>query len=143
HILFIAAGAFHSAKPSDLIPELQGRFPIRVELNSLSKGDFIRILTEPENSLIKQYRAMMQTEGVSLEFDYSAIDEICQVAADVNSQMEDIGARRLHTIMEKLLEGLSFEAPERGGQTVKVDRGYVVKNLSEIVKDRDLSRYIL
>ncbi len=143
HVLFIAAGAFHIAKPSDLIPELQGRFPIRVELDSLTREDFIRILTEPENSLIKQYRALMKTEGVHLDFGEDAIEEICAVAAEVNGQTEDIGARRLHTVMEKLLEEISFHAPERVGEKLKVDRDYVVKHLSEIVRDRDLRKYIL
>jgi len=143
HILFIAAGAFHVAKPSDLIPELQGRFPIRVELDSLTKEDFLRILTEPDNSLVKQYSAMLATEGLSLEFDAEALKEISDVAAEVNQQMEDIGARRLHTVMEKLLEEVSFHAPEMGDKNVGVDRAFVEKNLSEIVKDRDLRRYIL
>lgn len=143
HILFIAAGAFHISKPSDLIPELQGRFPIRVELDSLNKDDFLRILTEPDNSLIKQYRAMMTTEGVTLEFKQDALKEICEVAAEVNAQLEDIGARRLHTVMEKLLEDVSFTAPEMDRQKVTVDKAYVVKHLSDIVKDRDLRRYIL
>ena len=143
HILFIAAGAFHIAKPNDLIPELQGRFPIRVELDSLSKEDFYRILTEPENSLIRQYKAMMATEDIKLEFKQDAIREVCEVAAEVNLQLEDIGARRLHTIMEKLLEQISFDAPEKEGGKVVIDQGYVKKQLSEIVKDRDLRRYIL
>jgi len=143
HILFIAAGAFHATKPSDLIPELQGRFPIRVELDSLGKEEFYRILTEPDNSLTKQYVAMMKTEGVELEFSDDALREICGVAAEVNKQMEDIGARRLHTVMEKLLEDISFTAPEKGHKKFIVDRDYVVKALSEIVKNRDLSRYIL
>jgi ATP-dependent HslUV protease ATP-binding subunit HslU len=143
HILFIAAGAFHSAKPSDLIPELQGRFPIRVELDSLSKNDFVRILKETDNSLLKQYEAMMKTEKLSLEFADDAIDEICEVAAEVNSQLEDIGARRLHTVMEKLLEEVSFEAPDMKDVKVLVDRPYVQKHLSDIVKNRDLRKYIL
>jgi len=143
HILFIAAGAFHASKPSDLIPELQGRFPIRVELDSLNKGDFIKILTEPDNSLIKQYRAMMETEGLKLDFKEDAIDEICDVAAEVNAQLEDIGARRLHTVMEKLLEQISFEAPEMKAGGLVIDKKYVTEHLSEIVKDRDLRRYIL
>jgi len=143
HILFIASGAFHASKPSDLIPELQGRFPIRVELHSLGKDDFFRILTEPDNSLVKQYKAMMSTEGIAIEFDGDSLKEISDIAAEVNSQLEDIGARRLHTVMEKLLEELSFTAPERKARRVKIDRGYVRKNLEEIVKDRDLSRYIL
>lgn len=143
HILFIASGAFHVSKPSDLIPELQGRFPIRVELDSLTKDDFLRILTELDNSLIKQYKAMMVTESLSLDFKQDALKEICEVAAEVNSQMEDIGARRLHTVMEKLLEEISFTAPEMGKQKLVIDKAYVVKHLSEIVKDRDLRRYIL
>lgn len=143
HILFIAAGAFHVSKPSDLIPELQGRFPIRVELDSLTKDDFFKILTEPENSLVKQYRAMMATEGITLEFKPDALKEICEVAAEVNAQMEDIGARRLHTVMEKLLEDISFTAPEMEKQKLVIDKAYVAKHLSEIVKNRDLSRYIL
>jgi len=143
HILFIAAGAFHATKPSDLIPELQGRFPIRVELDSLGKDEFYRILTEPDNSLTKQYLSMMKTEGIDLEFKDDALKEICSIAADVNQQMEDIGARRLHTVMEKLLEDISFTAPEKSKQKVAIDRDYVVKALSEIVKNRDLSRYIL
>ena len=143
HILFVAAGAFHVSKPSDLIPELQGRFPIRVELDSLTKEDFLRILTEPDNSLVKQYKAMLSTEGLSLEFDAEALREISDVAAEVNQQMEDIGARRLHTVMEKLLEEISYAAPEMGGGDVAIDKEYVGKHLSEIVKDRDLRRYIL
>lgn len=143
HILFIAAGAFHMTKPSDLIPELQGRFPIRVELDSLTKDDFYRILTEPENSLTKQYTAMMETEGINLSFNKEALMEVCDVASQVNAEMENIGARRLHTVMETLLETLSFEAPEKGKQTVKIDKKYVEGELAEIVKDRDLRRYIL
>lgn len=143
HILFIAAGAFHATKPSDLIPELQGRFPIRVELDSLTKEDFYRILTEPDNSLTKQYIAMMSTEGVEMEFTDDALKEICNIAAEVNHQMEDIGARRLHTVMEKVLEDISFTAPEHGKKKFVVDRGYVEKALLDIVKNRDLSRYIL
>lgn len=143
HILFIAAGAFHMTKPSDLIPELQGRFPIRVELDSLTKDDFYRILTEPENSLTKQYTAMMDTEGLKLSFNKEALMEVCDVASQVNTEMEDIGARRLHTVMETLLENLSFEAPEKGKQTVKIDKKYVDEQLADIVKDRDLRRYIL
>lgn len=143
HVLFIAAGAFHATKPSDLIPELQGRFPIRVELDSLGKEEFYRILTEPDNSLTKQYVSMMRTEGLDIDFSDDALREICAIAAEVNSQMEDIGARRLHTVMEKLLEEISFTAPEKNREHVKIDRDYVVKALSEIVKNRDLSRYIL
>ena len=143
HILFVAAGAFHVSKPSDLIPELQGRFPIRVELDSLTKDDFLKILTEPDNSLVKQYKAMMLTEGINLEFGLEALREICEVAAEVNQQMEDIGARRLHTVMEKLLEDISFAAPELQKDRIDIDKPYVVEHLSDIVKDRDLRRYIL
>src|ERR1700716_793890 len=143
HILFIAAGAFHVSKPSDLIPELQGRFPIRVELQSLTMEDFIRILTEPKSSLTKQYIALLETEGVKLEFTPDALDEIARFAFRVNEGTENIGARRLHTIMERVLDEISFDAPERKGQQFIVDAAYVQKMLSEIVKDQDLSRYIL
>jgi ATP-dependent HslUV protease ATP-binding subunit HslU len=143
HILFIAAGAFHVSKPSDLIPELQGRFPIRVELESLTIEDFKRILTEPRNALIKQYQAMMETEGVTMEFTSDAIDSIANYAAQVNQQTEDIGARRLQTIMEKLLEEISFEGPDLDPKHQRIDRAYVSGMLSETVKDQDLSRYIL
>jgi len=143
HILFIAAGAFHVSKPSDLIPELQGRFPIRVELESLTIEDFKRILTEPRNALIKQYQAMMETEGVSIEFSSDAIDSIANFAAQVNQQTEDIGARRLQTIMEKLLEDISFEGPDLEQKNQHIDARYVENMLSETVKDQDLSRYIL
>jgi len=143
HILFIAAGAFHVSKPSDLIPELQGRFPIRVELESLTIEDFKRILTEPRNALIKQYQAMMETEGVSIEFTSDAIDSIANYAAQVNQQTEDIGARRLQTIMEKLLEEISFEGPDLEPKHQRIDAAYVSGMLSETVKDQDLSRYIL
>ena len=143
HVLFVAAGAFHSAKPSDLIPELQGRFPIRVELNSLNKDDFFRILKEPENSLPKQYTAMMNAEGVKLKFSEDALQEICEIAAEVNAQTEDIGARRLHTVMEKLLEDISFGAPEWSSDGLEVNQVYVREHLAKIVKDRDLSRYVL
>jgi ATP-dependent HslUV protease ATP-binding subunit HslU len=143
HILFIAAGAFHTAKPSDLIPELQGRFPIRVELDHLGKEEFLRILTEPYNALIKQYRALLETEDISLEFSDDAIDEIADIAATVNEKAENIGARRLHTVMEKLLEDISFDAPEKKDRTLVIDRDYVNEKLSDIVKDEDLSRYIL
>jgi ATP-dependent HslUV protease ATP-binding subunit HslU len=143
HILFIAAGAFHVSKPSDLIPELQGRFPIRVEMKPLTTADFIRILTEPKNALIKQYVALMETEGVKLHFTDDAIAEIAAVASRVNEDTENIGARRLHTIMEKVLEETSFDAPDLKKKTVKIDAVYVRKQLSEIVKDQDLSRYIL
>ncbi len=143
HVLFIAAGAFHTTKPSDLIPELQGRFPIRVELSSLTEGDFVRILTEPKNALIKQYIALLDTEGLKLSFSDDAIATIARFAAKVNEQTENIGARRLHTILEKVLEEISFEAPEMKKKTVKVDAAYVQKQLANIVKDQDLSRYIL
>ena len=143
HILFIAAGAFHVSKPSDLIPELQGRFPIRVELESLTIDDFKRILTEPKNALIKQYQAMMETEGVTIEFTSDAIDSIASFAAQVNQQTENIGARRLQTILEKLLEEISFEGPDLEPKKQKIDAGYVQAMLLETVKDQDLSRYIL
>ena len=143
HILFIAAGAFHVSKPSDLIPELQGRFPIRVELQSLTMEDFIRILTEPKSSLVKQYTALLDTEGVKLEFTKEALDEIARFAFRVNEGTENIGARRLHTIMERVLDEISFSAPERKGEQIVVDAEYVSKALTDIVKDQDLSRYIL
>jgi ATP-dependent HslUV protease ATP-binding subunit HslU len=143
HILFIAAGAFHMSKPSDLIPELQGRFPIRVELEALGKDEFIRILTEPYNALIKQYTALLSTEEVNLAFTGDAIDEIAHIAAHVNEKTENIGARRLHTVLEKLLEDISFEAPEKKNGNLVIDREYVREKLNEIVKDEDLSRYIL
>jgi len=143
HILFIATGAFHVSKPSDLIPELQGRFPIRVELKSLTEEDFIRILKEPKNALIKQYIALMDTEGIKLTFTDDALVEIASIAAQVNQSNENIGARRLHTIMEKVLEHLSFEGPDMKKKTFKVDAAYVRAQLSEIVKDQDLSKYIL
>jgi ATP-dependent HslUV protease ATP-binding subunit HslU len=143
HILFIAAGAFHVAKPSDLIPELQGRFPIRVELESLTIEDFKRILTEPKNSLMKQYIALLETEGIALEFTPAAVDSIAQFAGRVNEQTEDIGARRLHTIMEKVLDEISFNAPDLEPKQQQIDAGYVERALTEIVKDQDLSRYIL
>ncbi|MBI3939759.1 MAG: ATP-dependent protease ATPase subunit HslU [Acidobacteria bacterium] len=143
HVLFIAAGAFHVSKPSDLIPELQGRFPIRVELKSLSEADFIRILTEPKNALIKQYMALMETEGVNLEFSEEAIKQIAHYAALVNEANEDIGARRLHTIMEALLDEISFEGPDLVEKRQVIDATYVHRMLAEIVRDQDLSRYIL
>jgi len=143
HILFVAAGAFHVSKPSDLIPELQGRFPIRVELESLTIEDFKRILTEPRNALIKQYQAMMETEGVTIDFTTDSIDSIANFAAQVNQQTEDIGARRLQTIMEKLLEEISFEGPDLEPKQQRIDAAYVEKMLSATVKDQDLSRYIL
>ncbi len=143
HILFIAAGAFHMSKPSDLIPELQGRFPIRVELDHLGKAEFIRILTEPYNALIKQYTALLATEEVALDFTADSIEEIADIAAYVNEKTENIGARRLHTVLEKLLEDISFEAPEKKNGKLVIDEKYVKDKLSEIVKDEDLSRYIL
>lgn len=143
HILFIASGAFYVSKPSDLIPELQGRFPIRVELNSLSKEDFIRILTEPQNALIRQYIALMETEGVRLVFTADAIARLAEIATTVNEKTENIGARRLHTIMERLLEEISFEAPERTGDEIIIDAAYVSRRLDDFIKDEDLSRYIL
>jgi ATP-dependent HslUV protease ATP-binding subunit HslU len=143
HILFIAAGAFHVSKPSDMIPELQGRFPIRVELKSLTEEDFVRILKEPKHALVKQYQALLETEGIKLTFTPDALTEIAQFAARVNQTTENIGARRLHTIMEKLLEEVSFEGPDLRKKTVKVDGAYVRKQLADIVKDQDLSRYIL
>jgi ATP-dependent HslUV protease ATP-binding subunit HslU len=143
HILFVAAGAFHVSKPSDLIPELQGRFPIRVELQSLTMEDFIRILTEPKSSLVKQYTALLETEGVKLEFTPESLEEVARFAFRVNEGTENIGARRLHTIMERVLDQISFEAPEKKGQQITIDADYVGKMLSDIVKDQDLSRYIL
>lgn len=143
HILFVAAGAFHVNKPSDLIPELQGRFPIRVELSSLSKGDFVRILTEPHGALTRQYEAMLASEGVRLSFRPEAVDRIAEMACEVNERTENIGARRLHTVMERLLDDLLFSAPELAGQEVTVTRSYVDERLAGIVKDADLSRYIL
>ncbi len=143
HILFVAAGAFHVSKPSDLIPELQGRFPIRVELKPLSEDDFIKILTEPKNALVKQYTALLETEGVKLSFTDDAVVEIARFAAAVNESTENIGARRLHTIMEALLEEISFEAPDLRRKKIVVDAEYVRKMLADIVKDQDLSRYIL
>ncbi len=143
HILFIAAGAFHVAKPSDMIPEMQGRFPIRVELKPLTKDDFIRILTEPKNALTKQYTALLETEGMKLEFTEDAIENIARTAMTVNEQTEDIGARRLHTVMEKLLEKISFEAPDMRESGITIDAAYVDEQLASIAKDQDLSRYIL
>ena len=143
HILFIAAGAFHVSKPSDLIPELQGRFPIRVELHSLTVDDFIRILKEPKSALVKQYVALLETEGIKLTFSEDALEEVAHYAATVNDQTENIGARRLHTIMEKVLEEISFEGPDLKKKTVRVDSAYVQKQLAELVKNQDLSRYIL
>ena len=143
HILFIAAGAFHVSKPSDMIPELQGRFPIRVELKSLTEEDFIRILQEPKNALVKQYQALLETEGIKLTFTSDALAEVARFAARVNQSTENIGARRLHTIMEKLLEEVSFEGPDLKKKTVRIDAAGVRKQLADIVKDQDLSRYIL
>jgi len=143
HILFVAAGAFHVSKPSDLIPELQGRFPIRVELHSLSVEDFIRILKEPKSALVKQYTALLETEGIKLSFTDDALEEIARFAATVNDQTENIGARRLHTIMEKLLDEISFEGPDLKKKTVRIDAVYVENQLADIVKNQDLSRYIL
>jgi ATP-dependent HslUV protease ATP-binding subunit HslU len=143
HILFIAAGAFHMTKPSDLIPELQGRFPIRVELDPLGRDEFVKILTEPYNALIKQYTALLSTEDVTIGFTNDAIDEIADIAEHVNEKTENIGARRLHTVLEKLLEDISFEAPEKKNGKLVIDKRYVQEKLSEIVKDQDLSRYIL
>ena len=143
HILFIAAGAFHVSKPSDLIPELQGRFPIRVELEALGREDFVRILTEPKNALIKQYIALLSTEGVTVQFTDGAIGRIADFATLVNERTENIGARRLHTVMEKLLDELSFDAPELAGKEVTIDEAYVDRMLADIVGNDDLSRYIL
>ena len=143
HILFIAAGAFHVTKPSDLIPELQGRLPIRVELQSLKEEDFIRILTEPKNALIKQYIALLETEGLKLNFTEDAVAALARFATSVNEQTENIGARRLHTILEKVLDEISFEAPDLKKKNVKIDAAYVNKQLVDIVKNQDLSRYIL
>ena len=143
HVLFIAAGAFHVAKPSDLIPELQGRFPIRVELSSLAREDFVRILTEPKNSLVRQYSALLRTEGVELEFTDDGVRAIAEIAALANERAENIGARRLHTVMERLLDEVSFDAPDRGGSRVLIDGPFVRKRLEPLVRDEDLSRYIL
>jgi ATP-dependent HslUV protease ATP-binding subunit HslU len=143
HILFIAAGAFHVSKPSDLIPEMQGRFPIRVELRALGKDDFVRILREPQNALLKQYKALLATEGLDLQFTDDAIDELASIAERVNQQTENIGARRLYTILERLLDDLSFTAPDTSETQVTIDRQYVVERLEDIVKSEDLSHYIL
>ena len=143
HILFIASGAFHVSKPSDLIPEFQGRFPIRVELEALTQADFVRILTEPQNALLKQYVALMATEGVDLDFDESAVGEIARIAASVNERTENIGARRLHTVLERLLEQISFDAPEMQGQSFRIDAAYVHERLNQVLANEDLSRYIL
>jgi ATP-dependent HslUV protease ATP-binding subunit HslU len=143
HILFVAAGAFHVSKPSDLIPELQGRFPIRVELEPLGQPEFVRILTEPRSSLVKQYMALMATEGVDLTFAEDGINLIAEFAATVNERTENIGARRLHTVMERLLDEISFEGPELAEKSITIDAAYVRRMLSDIVKNEDLSRYIL
>jgi len=143
HVLFIAAGAFHKHKPADLIPELQGRFPIRVELQDLKKEDFVRILREPKNALTKQYEALLSTEGLAVSFTSDAVEEIAEVAFEANRKAQNIGARRLHTVMERLLEEVSYQAPDLSGQEVRVDRAFVRDRLAEILKDEDLSRYIL
>jgi ATP-dependent HslUV protease ATP-binding subunit HslU len=143
HILFIASGAFHVAKPSDLLPELQGRLPIRVELKPLSKEDFRRILTETEASLIRQYKALMETEGLSLDFTADAIDALAEVAVHLNSTVENIGARRLQTVMERVLDEISYDAPDRGGQAITIDAAYVRQHVGDLANNTDLSRYIL
>jgi len=143
HILFVAAGAFHVSKPSDLIPELQGRFPIRVELDALGRDEFVRILREPRNALITQYIALMATEGVTLTFTDGAIERIAELAALVNERTENIGARRLHTVMEKLLDAVSFDGPDLSGKSITIDTSYVDATLADIAKNEDLSRYIL
>jgi ATP-dependent HslUV protease ATP-binding subunit HslU len=143
HILFIASGAFHTVKPSDLIPELQGRFPIRVELNSLGRKEFERILTEPRNALLLQYLALLRTEGVEIVFEDDAVSEVARIAEDVNQRTENIGARRLHTLMERLLEDLLFDAPDLEDKQQVIDRRYVADKLNDIVEDEDLTRYIL
>jgi ATP-dependent HslUV protease ATP-binding subunit HslU len=143
HILFIAAGAFHATKPSDLIPELQGRFPIRVELTSLGEDDFVRILTEPRNALSRQYAALVQSESSQLEFEPEAIREIARVAAQVNERTEDIGARRLHTVMTTLLDDILFDLPDSGSGNIRIDAAFVRSRLDDVLRDEDLSRYIL
>ena len=143
HILFIASGAFQLAKPSDLLPELQGRLPIRVELNALTSKDFVRILEEPDNSLIKQYKALLETEKVNLEFTKDGIETIAKLATEINASIENIGARRLHTIIERVLDEISFTATDRGGEKITIDGNYVAKNLGELAKDTDLSKFIL
>jgi ATP-dependent HslUV protease ATP-binding subunit HslU len=143
HILFIASGAFQLAKPSDLLPELQGRLPIRVELSALNEKDFIRILKEPDNSLIKQYKALLKTENVDLEFKDDGIEMLAKISTEVNSSIENIGARRLHTIIEKVLDDISFNATDRAGEKIVVDKKFVEKNLGDLVKDTDLSKFIL
>jgi ATP-dependent HslUV protease ATP-binding subunit HslU len=141
--LFIASGAFHVAKPSDLLPELQGRLPIRVELRALTEEDFRRILTETEASLIKQYKALMETEGVDLEVTADAIDAVAHIAVEINSSVENIGARRLQTVMERVLDDISFTAPDRSGESVTVDADYVEEHIGDLARDADLSRFIL
>ena len=143
HVLFIASGAFHMAKPSDMLAELQGRLPIRVELDALTRDDFKRILTEPENSLIRQYKALMDTEQVTLDFAEEAIDALADLSAEINSSVENIGARRLHTVLEKLLEEISFTATDRGGETVLIDAEMVQTRVGELAKNADLSKFIL
>jgi ATP-dependent HslUV protease ATP-binding subunit HslU len=143
HVLFICSGAFHLAKPSDMLPELQGRLPIRVSLASLSQEDFRRILTEPEASLVKQYQALLKTEQVTLTFTEDAIDALATLAAEINGSVENIGARRLHTVMERLLEEISFTASDRAGATVTIDASYVEERVGPLAKDTDLSKYIL
>jgi ATP-dependent HslUV protease ATP-binding subunit HslU len=143
HVLFIASGAFHLAKPSDLLPELQGRLPIRVELSALSRDDLRRILTEPEHSLIKQYAALLGTESVTLEFTDDAIDALAELAADINERVENIGARRLHTVLERLLDDISFTATDRAGETITVDAAYVNERVAPLAQKGDLSRFIL
>jgi ATP-dependent HslUV protease ATP-binding subunit HslU len=143
HVLFIASGAFHLAKPSDLLPELQGRLPIRVELSALSRADLRRILTEPEHSLVKQYAALMGTEGLTLQFGDDAIDALAELAADINERVENIGARRLHTVLERLLEEISFSATDRAGETINIDAAYVQDRVAPLANKGDLSRFIL
>jgi ATP-dependent HslUV protease ATP-binding subunit HslU len=143
HVLFIAAGAFHMSKPSDLIPEMQGRFPIRVELHPLLAEDFVRILTEPQNALTRQYAALLQTEGVTIEWTPEAVKELAAIAADVNRRTNDIGARRLHTVLERLLDDLLYNAPDIGAQTIPITPAYVRERLGALVADEDLTRYIL
>jgi len=143
HVLFIASGAFHMAKPSDMLAELQGRLPIRVELDALTRDDFKRILTEPENSLIRQYKALMETEDVTLDFAPEAIDALADLSAEINSSVENIGARRLHTVLEKLLEEISFTATDRGGETIVIDAEMVRSRVGELAKNADLSKFIL
>jgi ATP-dependent HslUV protease ATP-binding subunit HslU len=142
-VLFIAAGAFHVSKPADMVPELQGRFPIRVELDSLGAGEFVRILTEPHNALIKQYTFLLKTENIRLEFEDDAVSAIAEIAAHVNQTMENIGARRLHTILERLLEDISFSAPERSGDVIRISAKEVREALADVLESEDLSRYIL